>query len=264
MADGHTASQPRIIVDVPINFYGFDSVEPFYIIDLDERWDLIIGMFWLESHQPWIDWKAKSMHKVTLLNASQPWIDRRGADRLPPSTTNPLGPPLVAMTNDLAPPSPAARSLAPAHTAQTDPATVLHNPPFVPPTESPYVVIAKITVEEEMDLFSISRADESDLAAPLKSQTWDSLRSNHITTSSKSLRTSFPTRCPADSPSTTAFNTRLISCLALSIASRGNDHYLILRGPQGGGSRPREHFPSQQPDLLCEEARWEMAYCTRL
>ncbi|ETV74023.1 hypothetical protein H257_11337 [Aphanomyces astaci] len=64
MADGHTASQPRIIVNFPITFDGFDSIEPFYVIDLDERWDLIIGMSWLESHQPWIDWKAKSVHKV--------------------------------------------------------------------------------------------------------------------------------------------------------------------------------------------------------
>ncbi|ETV89017.1 hypothetical protein H257_00421 [Aphanomyces astaci] len=309
MADGHTASQPRIIVD---------------------RWDLIIGMSWLESHKPWIDWMAKSVHKVTWLNASQSWIHRRAADRLPPSTTNPLGPPLEAMSNDLASPSPTVRSLAPAPATPSDPTTVLHNTPFVPPTEPPSVVIVKatlpppivastlattfieetcnlhelprtfseilalpemsfhslveslrahdiaalamITVEEETDLFSTSTADDSVLAAPLKSQTWDFLRSNPYFYLLQEFEDVFPDEVPCRLPVDKGVQHEIDLvpggkyCVTRQwpLPRDQVDAITILRGPQGGGSRPREYFPSQQPNLLCEEARWEMAYCTRL
>ncbi|ETV87430.1 hypothetical protein H257_01012 [Aphanomyces astaci] len=88
MADVHTASQPRIVVDVPITFDGFDS--------------------------------------VTWLNASQPWIHRRVADRLPPSTTNPLDPTFEAMSNDHSPLLP--RSALVADVTLLELATVLHPP----------------------------------------------------------------------------------------------------------------------------------------
>ncbi|ETV69602.1 hypothetical protein H257_14741 [Aphanomyces astaci] len=211
MADGHTASQPRIIVDVPITFDGFDSVEPF---------------------------NAKSVHKVTWLNASQPWIHRRAADRLPPSTTNPLGPPLEAMSNDLASPNPAARLLAPVPASPTDPATAPLSPPIAASTlaatfieetcnlnELPWTsseilalpemsfhslveslrahdiaALAMITVEEETDLFSTSTADYSALAAPLKSQTWDSLRSSPYYDLLKEFEDVFPDDVPCRLP----------------------------------------------------------------
>jgi hypothetical protein len=31
------------------------------VIDLDEHWDLILGMGWLEKHNLLIDWRSKSM-----------------------------------------------------------------------------------------------------------------------------------------------------------------------------------------------------------
>ncbi|ETV81170.1 hypothetical protein H257_05757 [Aphanomyces astaci] len=56
--------------------------------------------------------------------------------------------------------------------------------------------MAMITVEGEMDLFSTSTVDDSVPAAPLKSQTWGSLRSNPYYDLFKELRTSSPTKCP--------------------------------------------------------------------
>ncbi|KAG9408048.1 hypothetical protein AC1031_021286 [Aphanomyces cochlioides] len=41
----------------------FVSDETYFVIDLDERWDLILGMGWLEKHQPTINWKLKTISK---------------------------------------------------------------------------------------------------------------------------------------------------------------------------------------------------------
>jgi hypothetical protein len=61
MADGSIVVSPKVLVDLPITLISFDSIETFYIIDLDERWDFILGMGWLECHNPMIDWRSKSM-----------------------------------------------------------------------------------------------------------------------------------------------------------------------------------------------------------
>ena len=31
------------------------------VLDLDTRYDLILGMAWLERHEPWIDWRSKTL-----------------------------------------------------------------------------------------------------------------------------------------------------------------------------------------------------------
>ena len=63
MADGRVVSQPRVLVDLPICFSDFDSVESFFVIDLDDRWDLILGMPWFESAEPIVDWRSKTVCK---------------------------------------------------------------------------------------------------------------------------------------------------------------------------------------------------------
>ncbi|KAF0729500.1 hypothetical protein AaE_009371, partial [Aphanomyces astaci] len=60
--------------------------------------------------------------------------------------------------------------------------------------------LAMITVEEEMDLFSTSTADDSVLAAPLKSQTWDSLRSNPYFDLLQEFEDVFPDEVPCRLP----------------------------------------------------------------
>ena len=44
-----------------MKFLDFDSVERCLVLDLDSRYDLILGMAWLERHEPWIDWRSKTL-----------------------------------------------------------------------------------------------------------------------------------------------------------------------------------------------------------
>ncbi|OWZ17855.1 reverse transcriptase [Phytophthora megakarya] len=46
---------------IPSQFLDFDSVERCLVLDLDGRYGLILGMTWLESHEPWFDWKSKTL-----------------------------------------------------------------------------------------------------------------------------------------------------------------------------------------------------------
>ncbi|KAG9399790.1 hypothetical protein AC1031_011213 [Aphanomyces cochlioides] len=61
LADGRFISHPRQTVVLPISIGDFSSTEEFFLMDLDNRWDLILGMGWLERHQPIIDWRLKTM-----------------------------------------------------------------------------------------------------------------------------------------------------------------------------------------------------------
>jgi hypothetical protein len=44
----------------------FDSVERCLVLDLDSRYDLILGMACLERHEPWIDWRSKTLGATRL------------------------------------------------------------------------------------------------------------------------------------------------------------------------------------------------------
>ncbi|KAH9119615.1 hypothetical protein AeMF1_007794 [Aphanomyces euteiches] len=55
LADGRIVSNPRQTVVLDISIDDFSSKEEFFLMDLDDRWDLILGMGWLERHQPLID-----------------------------------------------------------------------------------------------------------------------------------------------------------------------------------------------------------------
>ncbi|KAG9415113.1 hypothetical protein AC1031_008539 [Aphanomyces cochlioides] len=61
LADGRIISNPRQTVALQISIGDFSSTEEFFLMDLDNRWDLILGMGWLERHQPIIDWRLKTM-----------------------------------------------------------------------------------------------------------------------------------------------------------------------------------------------------------
>ncbi|POM79713.1 LOW QUALITY PROTEIN: Reverse transcriptase, partial [Phytophthora palmivora] len=57
------------VVNVP-GFEDFDSTESFLVLDMD-KYDLILGMPWLEKHEPWIDWRGKA------IGASRPAVSDR-------------------------------------------------------------------------------------------------------------------------------------------------------------------------------------------
>ncbi|POM70674.1 Pol protein [Phytophthora palmivora] len=57
-------------MDLAVKFEDFDSTESFLVLDMD-KYDLILGMQWLEKHEPWIDWRCK------IIGASRPAVSDR-------------------------------------------------------------------------------------------------------------------------------------------------------------------------------------------
>ncbi|KAG3159589.1 hypothetical protein PI124_g6231 [Phytophthora idaei] len=47
---------PRIHMDLAVKFEDFDSSEQFTVLETD-KYDLTLGMPWLEKHEPWIEAK---------------------------------------------------------------------------------------------------------------------------------------------------------------------------------------------------------------
>ena len=61
LATGTHVTVPKVLVDLNVKFLDFTSVECCVIVDLDSRYDLILGMAWLERHEPWIDWRSNTL-----------------------------------------------------------------------------------------------------------------------------------------------------------------------------------------------------------
>ncbi|POM67943.1 LOW QUALITY PROTEIN: Pol protein, partial [Phytophthora palmivora] len=57
-------------MDLAVKFEDFDSTESFLVLDMD-KYDLILGMPWLEKHELWIDWRGKA------IGASRPAVSDR-------------------------------------------------------------------------------------------------------------------------------------------------------------------------------------------
>ena len=45
-------------VELDLEFSDFKMRERFVVIDMDDRYDLILGIKWLRANEPWIDWKS--------------------------------------------------------------------------------------------------------------------------------------------------------------------------------------------------------------
>ena len=41
--------------------FSFNSIERCLVLDLDSRYDIILGMVWIERHEPCIDWRSKAL-----------------------------------------------------------------------------------------------------------------------------------------------------------------------------------------------------------
>ena len=55
LATGARVTVPKVPLNLGVKFLDFDSIERWLVLDLDMRYDLILGMAWLERHEPWID-----------------------------------------------------------------------------------------------------------------------------------------------------------------------------------------------------------------
>ncbi|KAF1323115.1 Gag protein, partial [Globisporangium splendens] len=56
LANGSTVKMPKRVVRLAIKCEDFRGEDEFILLDLDDKFDLILGMPWLKRYQPSIDW----------------------------------------------------------------------------------------------------------------------------------------------------------------------------------------------------------------
>ena len=61
LATGVTVKAQESLIDLRVKFSDFSCVEEFHVLDMDARYDLILGIKWLARHQPWIDWRTRTI-----------------------------------------------------------------------------------------------------------------------------------------------------------------------------------------------------------
>ena len=64
LATGQLVRTERLEVDLRVSFDEFDSLERFIVLEMDSKYDVILGMPWLAKHQPWIDWSSKTIGSI--------------------------------------------------------------------------------------------------------------------------------------------------------------------------------------------------------
>ncbi|POM66419.1 Pol protein, partial [Phytophthora palmivora] len=67
LANGTVVNVPGVRMDLAVKFEDFDSTESFLVLDMD-KYDLILGMPWLEKHEPWIDWRDPAVSDRALVS----------------------------------------------------------------------------------------------------------------------------------------------------------------------------------------------------
>ncbi|GMF52196.1 unnamed protein product [Phytophthora fragariaefolia] len=81
LATGSIVSTRKVTIPLSVKFDDFNSIEPCIVLDMDDRYDLILGMPWLAKHEPWIDWRSR-----TIGASHNPLADRALADHVPSSS----------------------------------------------------------------------------------------------------------------------------------------------------------------------------------
>ena len=61
LATGVTVKAQESLIDLRVKFSDFSCVEELHVLDMDARYDLILGIKWLARHQPWIDWRTRTI-----------------------------------------------------------------------------------------------------------------------------------------------------------------------------------------------------------
>ncbi|POM66330.1 LOW QUALITY PROTEIN: Pol protein [Phytophthora palmivora] len=60
LTDGMVVNVPGVRMDLAVKFEDFDSTGSFLVLDMD-KYDLILGMSWLEKRELWIHWRGKAI-----------------------------------------------------------------------------------------------------------------------------------------------------------------------------------------------------------
>jgi len=61
LANGSTLTVPKLSIVLSFKFDGQTGKDSFLLLDLDDRFDAILGMPWLSKHRPIIDWTNQSL-----------------------------------------------------------------------------------------------------------------------------------------------------------------------------------------------------------
>ncbi|GMF50384.1 unnamed protein product [Phytophthora fragariaefolia] len=86
LATGSIVSTRKVTIPLNVKFDYFNSVEPFIVLDVDDRYDLILGMPWLAKHKPWIDLRSR-----TIGASHNPLADRALGGHVPSSSRDGFG-----------------------------------------------------------------------------------------------------------------------------------------------------------------------------
>ncbi|GMF58089.1 unnamed protein product [Phytophthora fragariaefolia] len=81
LATGSIVCTHKITIPLNVKFDDFNSIEPFIVLDMDDRCDLILGMHWLAKHEPWIDWRSRAIGA-----SHNPLADKALAGHVPSSS----------------------------------------------------------------------------------------------------------------------------------------------------------------------------------
>ncbi|KAF1328293.1 Pol protein, partial [Globisporangium splendens] len=65
LADGSAVHTEGVRVELSFRFCDFVCKETFVVLAMGSKYDLILGMPWLAKHQPWIDWRARTIGSST-------------------------------------------------------------------------------------------------------------------------------------------------------------------------------------------------------
>ncbi|GMG15180.1 unnamed protein product [Phytophthora fragariaefolia] len=81
LATGSIVSTCKVTTPLSVKFDDFNSVEPFIVLDMNDRYNIILGMPWLAKHKPGIDWRSR-----TIGASHNPFADRTLAGHVPSSS----------------------------------------------------------------------------------------------------------------------------------------------------------------------------------
>jgi hypothetical protein len=61
LATGATVHMKKRVVGIHYTFEGRQLDDDFIVLDLDDKFDVILGMPWLRKHEPLVNWKRRSV-----------------------------------------------------------------------------------------------------------------------------------------------------------------------------------------------------------
>ena len=65
LADGSTVRSDGALMELAFTFCDFRCADTFVVLEMGQKYDLIVGMPWLARHQPWIDWRTRTIGSST-------------------------------------------------------------------------------------------------------------------------------------------------------------------------------------------------------